>query len=500
MSTVIETNLALLLPELFLFVWSLLLVAISFVVKSRNHQFSAIAALCGLLVSIVLVLLSDYGDIAGRVFINNSTALFFKLICAFAAAVSCLLMLSTASTQISQRASLIYPLLLASTGGMMLLAMAENLISVFVSLEMVTLPLMLMIIITLRKQDRPVAVKVMLTSIFSTLLILYGFSFLYGLSGSADLLQMKINIAVIHLTQRDIGVVILLCVLTLIAGFMMKMHLPPFHGWAKELYRKLPLPILAFLATAYITVILMSFSKVFVNGLFAFYGPEQLPNDWGRLVSLVAAGAIVTGTIKIIQLKEIRSMLFYLVIVQAGFVMTSIVSMNQLGPQAAGFHLVAFSLAMIGAVSVLYSLEKSRNFVNISELSGLYYSSKPLAFYLGLFFLSLGGLPLTVGFVAKFVIFEAAFSMAQTDFQYYWMYILAGIGLLCAAVLFFYFVSIVFSMFKGSSQEAVGIRLSPVFLIVLTLTAAATLFFGVLPDSLLDFSLEISRSFGFIIE
>ena len=180
--------------------------------------------------------------------------------------------------------------------------------------------------------------------------------------------------------------------------------------------------------------------------------------------------------------------------------MTSIVSMNQFGPQAVGFHLVAFSLALLGAMSVLYSLEKSRNFANISELSGLYYSSKPLAFYLGLFFLSLGGLPLTAGFVAKFVIFEAAFSMANTDFQYYWMYILAGIGVLCAALLFFYFIAIVFSMFKESSQDTAAVRLSPVFLTVLTLTAAATLFFGVLPDSLLDFSLEISRSFGFIVE
>ena len=500
MPTIIDTNLVLLLPELFLLVWSFLLVAISFFVKSRNHQFSAIAALCGLLVSIILVLLSDYGDISGRVFINNSTALFFKLIFAFSAAVTCLLMLTTTTPQISKRTSLMYPLLLASTGGMMLLAMAENLISVFVSLEIATLPLILIIIITLSKQDRPIAVKVMLTSIFSTVLILYGFSFLYGLSGSADLLQMKINIAVIHLTHRDIGVVILLCVLTLIAGFMMKMHLPPFHGWAKELYRKLPLPILAFFATAYITIILMSFSKVFVNGLFAFYGPEQMPNDWGRLVSLVAAGAIVTGTIKILQLKEIRSMLFYLVIVQAGFAMISIVSMNQLGPQAVGFHLVAFTLAMIGAMSVIYCLEKSRNLLTISELAGLYSTSKPLALYLGLFFLSLGGLPLTAGFVARFVVFEAAFSMAKTDFQYYWMYILAGIGVLCAALLFFYFVSIVFSMFKGSSQDRAAVRLSPVFLTVLTLTAAATLFFGILPDSLLDFSLEISRSFGFIVE
>ncbi len=500
MPAIIETNLALLLPEIFLLVWSFLLVAISLFVKSRTQQFSAIAALCGLLVSIVLVLLSDYGEIAGRVFINSSTALFFKLICAFVAVVSCLLMLTTTKAQVPERMSLIYPLLLASTGGMMLLSMAENLISIFVSLEMATLPLLLMIIISLSKQDRPVAVKAMLTSIFSTVLILYGFSFLYGLSGSADLFQMKINIAIIHLTQRDIGVVILLCVLTLIAGFMMKMHLPPFHGWAKELYRKLPLPLLAFLATAYITVILMSFSKVFVNGLFAFYGPEQQPNDWGRLVSLVAAGAIVTGTIKIIQLKEIRSMLFYLVIVQAGFAMTSVVSMNQLGPQAIGFHLVAFSLAMIGAMSVLYSLEKSRNLLTISELSGLYSSSRPLALYLGLFFLSLGGLPLTAGFVARYVIFEAAFSMANTDFQYYWMFILAGLGVLCAAILFFYFVAIVFSMFKGSSQDTAAVRLSPVFLTVLTLTAAATLLFGVFPDSLLDFSLEISRSFGFIVE
>ncbi len=142
MPTIINTNLVLLLPELFLLVWSFLLVAISFFVKSRNHQFSAIAALCGLLVSIILVLLSDYGDISGRVFINNSTALFFKLICAVSAAVTCLLMLTTTTPQISKRTSLMYPLLLASTGGMMLLAMAENLISVFVSLEMATLPLM----------------------------------------------------------------------------------------------------------------------------------------------------------------------------------------------------------------------------------------------------------------------------------------------------------------------------------------------------------------------
>ena len=500
MPTMIETNLALLLPEIFLLVWSFLLVVILSVAKSNNRKFTGIVAICGLLVSILLVLLSDYGDISGNVFINNSTAVFYKLICSFSAAVTCLLMLTTPTQQFPKRASLMYPLLLASTGGMMLLAMAENLISIFVSLEIASLPLILMITIALSKQDRQIAVKVLLTSIFSTVLMLYGFSFLYGLSGSADLLQMKINIAVIHLTQRDIGVVILLCLLTLITGFMIKMHIPPFHGWGKELYQKLPVPILSFFATAYMTVLLMSFSKVFVNGLFAFYGPEQVPNDWGRLVSLVAAGAIVTGTIKIIQTKDIRSKFFYLVIVQVGFVMTSIVSMNQLGPQSAGFHLVAFSLAMIGAMSVIHNLEKSRNLTSVTELEGLYSSSRPSALYLSLFLLSLGGLPLTAGFVAKFVMFEAAFSMAQTDIVYYWMYILAGIGLLCAAMLFFYFVSVVFSMFKASSQEVARVRLSPAYLVVLTLTGAATMFFGILPDSLLDFSLEISRFFGFIAE
>ncbi len=163
-------------------------------------------------------------------------------------------------------------------------------LSLYIGLELTTIPLF--VLAAFFKDDRlsvEAGIKYLIIGAFSSAVLLYGLSFLYGLSGTTDILQMKVNIAITQLGNGgDIGVVLILATATILAGLGFKLALPPFHQWAPDVYEGAPTPVASFLSVGSKAAGLVAFAKIIVNGLFAFYDPVMSPNDWGIIAGALA--------------------------------------------------------------------------------------------------------------------------------------------------------------------------------------------------------------------
>jgi NADH-quinone oxidoreductase subunit N len=344
------------------------------------------------------------------------------------------------------------------------------------------------------------AVKFTLVAVFSSLLILFGFSFLFGLSGALNLIVMKLQIAIIHITNQQIGMTVLLSIVSILVGVILRAGLIPFQGWALAFYKKLPLPLVGFISVGFVAAVIIFFSKVFINGLFAFYGPEMNPNDWGRLVGFTAFVNIVFGTLRLYRQRDFISLIFYSNLIQIGFILTGLVSMRPTGVQAAGFYLCSCLLATFGIYAVFISVKKAFGNTELESLTGLYKSSKTLALTLTTYLMSLAGLPLLSGFVAKYSIIESALERADSSRDYHWLFLLIGAALISTVFVFIRFLKISVSLYRTAETPPVSLKITMATKVLFAITLVATLYFGIIPDWLFTFVSGIPSAFGFIIE
>ncbi len=493
-------NLSLVMPELVLLALVLLFTGLAVFRLNLSHRAAGYLTILGFLITGVLVVITKLGNVDGDLFVNDAGSQFFKLLFLLAAFLTVAMDVSIGRNE-SKTSLSKYALLMLAVAAMMFLAMSSNLLSIYVCLELCSISL---IMLAAHYSALPAAAKTVqkffLITVLSSLLILFGFSFLYGLSGSANLVMMKLQIAVVHISKLQIGVITLLAVAAILSGLIVKAGLMPFHGWLHGLHQNLPPGLVAFMAVAFMAALLLAFAKIFINGLFAFYGPEMNPNDWGRLVALVAFINIVFGTVQMLRQKEIISMLFFSNMAQIGFILTGMISINQHGLQSAGFYLIAFLFSSIGCYAVIGLVRQSTAATNLEDFKGLSKSSLPLAMLMAVYLMSLAGLPLLAGFVAKYSVINAALEVVAVDRTYQWMYLPAGAGIVCAAMMIFKFAQVAMSLFKRTEKPMLPIHFPAPIIAVFAITALATLFLGIFPDTLLALAARIPAAFGFMME
>jgi len=495
--TAVSTNYAGLLPEGALLVATFLLAGLAALRSGIDQKVIGYSALAALTVTGVLVGITGFGSIDGTLFVNEPCSQFFKFIF-LAAAFFAIAQKFSYSNEKRPLAAAKILLLFLSVMAMMFLSMSSNLLSIFVSLELSAVPLIAM---TMNYGNSvKLSQKFLLITLFSSLLLLFGFSFLYGLSGATNLIMMKLQIAVVHITQRQIGVIILLAIASILSGLMLKAGFIPFNFWMHQIHKNLPLPMVGFVAVAFTSAVILAFAKIFINGLFAFHGPEMNPNDWGRLVAFIAFINIVFGTIQMMRQRDIVSLMFYANMAQMGFVLMGMISMVLHGLQSAGFYLISFLFSATGGYALIDMVRRQTNSTDFNDFKGLSKSSLPLAILFSIYLMSLAGFPLLAGFVAKFSVISAALEMAGLDKSYHWMYLLAGAGIICAALALIKLGKMVLSLFARTEQPPLAVQISPLLKIVLAVTAMGTILFGVFPDPLLALAARIPEAFGFIIE
>ena len=488
-----SVDLATMIPEFVLFLWALIVITFDLITHRRSGKMVTWLAMCGPVVTGIALSFMTTGVGFGSMFINDPMALFFKVIFLVAAFVAIGSSFGVAERRIANHRGEFYGLILFSTVGMMFLSSSNELLSLYIGLELTTIPLF--VLAAFFKEDRlsvEAGIKYMVVGALSSAFLLYGMSFLYGLSGTTDILQMKNNIA--HLqsgNQGYIGLVPIIAIVTVMAGVAFKLALPPFHQWAPDVYEGSPTPVAAFLSVGSKAAGLVAFAKIFVNGLEPFHDPAMSPNDWGRLVGVMAVVAMVVGNVVAIRQHNIKRMLAYSSIAQAGYIMVGMLAMNGMGLASVGFYMFTYMFANMGAFAIVTIFEDRTGSCQIASYSGLAKSSPFVAGAMSVFLLSLAGIPPLAGFLAKYYVFAAAIKMAAVSPDFSWLYWVVGIALLTSVFALYYYAYVIKTMYfdKAESPYKFGMQ-SPVILVVLV-GLVGVILFGLMPEPIMRLAEKI---------
>jgi NADH-quinone oxidoreductase subunit N len=493
-----EFSLRLMLPEIFLFVWALVVIVFDLLTRRKSGSAVGYLAMAGLVVCGVILSLTGYGRGFGVMFFNDHMAIFFKVIFLGAAFMAIGSSFGITQKKIVNHRGEFFGLILFSTVGMMFLSSSQELLSLYIGLELTTIPLF--VLAAFFKDDRKsveAGIKFLIIGATSSALLLYGISFLYGLAGTTEILQMRVNIAETQiLNEGHIGVILILAIVAIVAGIGFKLALPPFHQWAPDVYEGAPTPVAAFLSVGSKAAGLVAFAKIMVLGLFAFHDPIMIPNDWGILVGVLAAAAMIWGNVAAIRQSNIKRMLAYSSIAQAGYIMIGMLAMNEYGLASVSFYMFTYMFANMGLFAVVAVFEDHTGSCEISSYSGLSHSSPFLSSMMAIFLLSLAGIPPLAGFFAKYYVFAAAIDLAGQQSRFSWLYWLVGVGLLTSVFALYYYANIIKTMWFAQEASPHKVRFPAPARLVIIIGLLGVLIFGLSPEPILKFASEIPFSFG----
>ncbi|MEQ1760438.1 MAG: NADH-quinone oxidoreductase subunit N [Vicinamibacterales bacterium] len=332
-----------------------------------------------------------------------------------------------------------YTLLLFSIAGMIMMATATDLLVIFVALEVLSLSVY---VLTGLRRDDPrateAAFKYFLLGAFSSAFFLYGIAFTYGLTGSTRLDRIGAFLAAQALTGSPM---ILIAVGLLIVGFAFKISAVPFHMWTPDAYEGAPAVVTGFMSTGVKAAAFASFARVFLSSF------EPFSADWVPVLWVVAVATMVVGTVVGVAQTNLKRMLAYSSIAHGGYLLVGLVSANQVGKASILFYLLAYAvtnLAAFGVIAMLGARDRAND--ELSDYKGLWHSHPMLAALMTVALLSLGGLPPTAGFIAKWYIFSAAVSAGY--------YGLAVIGMLTSVISVFFYLRVVVMMYMADREGA----------------------------------------------
>jgi NADH-quinone oxidoreductase subunit N len=463
-----------LLPELAIAALGILVLILDFATPGRDRAWLAGVSVAGLLVTGGLALQQAGASNPVLVFsglhVVDQYAAFFKLVFLLSAAIVILLSVRFLKDQDVPQGEF-YALILFATLGTMLMASANDLLSLFIGLE--TMSVCTYALCGFLKRDQRCsegALKYLLMGAFSTGVILYGMVLLYGVAGSTEL----------PVIARAVGAsgfrnpALVMAMVLLAAGFGFKIAAVPFHMYLPDMYEGAPTPVVAFMAGAAELAGVAILVRVFLLGL------PGLQADWSLLFWVLSVLTMTIGNIVAIAQANIKRMLAYSTIAHMGYILIGPVVASQLGVAAVLFYSLAYALMTIGAFGVVVLLTHGTvRGDQIDDFTGLAQKHPLAAAIMLLFLLSLTGIPPTAGFVGKFYLFAAA-----VEAGYIWLVLIAVVN---SAISLFYYMRVVTAMYMRDVPSG-GIATSPSFAlnIALLLAAAGTLLLGIFPGPILE--------------
>ena len=353
-----------------------------------------------------------------------------------------------------------YSLILFATLGMMFIACSYDLISLYISLELMALTFYILVAFTKReKKSNEAAMKYFLLGAFSSGVLLYGMSLLYGIAGSTNIgdiansineLMPRIQSAMgpegrasLDAAIANLRPLLLLGMIALAAGLFFKVAAVPFHMWAPDVYEGAPTSVTAFLSTGSKAASFALYLRVFNDGL------EGMRSDWAPLLALVAAITIMVGNWAAVTQENSKRLLAYSSISNAGYLLLGLIAANLYGYIGLIIYLFVYTLMNMGAFGVIISLRR-RGIIgdNVDDLTGLGQKAPLMAAMMTIFMLSLGGLPMTGGFIGKYFLFGGLLQRGAAD-QKSWYYWLAAWAILNTVVSFYYYVRFIKVMYLG---------------------------------------------------
>jgi NADH-quinone oxidoreductase subunit N len=369
----------------------------------------------------------------------------------------------------------VYPLVTFAIGGMMLFTAANDLLIMFVALEVLSLPLYLMCGLARRRRllSQEAAVKYFLLGAFASGFFLYGLALVYGATGSVRLSAIR------EAATNGSGVLLVLGLALLIVGLMFKGSVAPFHAWTPDVYQGAPTPVTAFMAAC---TKIAAFGAI-LRVLYVAFGTSEW--TWRPLIYGIAIVSMVVGVVLGLTQTDMKRMLAYSSIAHAGFLLTGVIGLGTGGDgsglSATIFYLLTYGVTTIGVFAVLTLVRDGDGEAgHLSQWAGLSQRSPLTAGVMSLFLLALAGIPLTSGFTGKFAVFRAAIEAGA------WPLVVVAV-LASAVAAFFYLRVIVLMYFSPAAADGPTVGVPGMgTTIVLAITVTATLVLGIVPGSVLD--------------
>ncbi|MFQ5636388.1 MAG: NADH-quinone oxidoreductase subunit N [bacterium] len=486
-------------PEIILTALIVVLIIADLFLKEAKSPWTSIITLIGLL-AVGIAVYAQY-EMDSRSLFNDMLALdpfalFFKLL--FLASTIFVVFLSIGSIELAGRpVGEYFTLIVATTLGMFLMASATNLITIFIAIETVSVTsFILATYLKTRRRSSEAGLKYAIYGAFSSGLMLYGISLLYGLTGSLNIYE--INQVLSNSNPNPLALFI--SVLLIFAGFGYKIASVPFHFWTPDVYEGAPTPVTAFFSVgpkaAGLAMLIRFFNVALVTGgtngdASDWYAITGL--DWAQFLAVIAAATMTLGNLVAIVQTNVKRLLAYSSIAHAGYALMGVVVFSQQGIYATLFYLVVYYLMNIGAFLVVITNQDLVGSESIEDYKGLIWRAPVPAIAMSVFLFSLTGLPPTAGFIGKFYLFAAVIKSGEA---FYW---LAIVGIINSVISLYYYARILKAMFfeKSETTETFKIAVSPYYITLLVVLVIPTILLGVYWAPLADlanYSIEFIRT------
>ena len=488
--------LTLLLPELVLAAAGLVILGLDLVWRKEKKEWLPYAALAGLGGALAATIylwgteasLPFGGSLASAIFAVDPFTLFFRVIAILAVGLVLLLSVDYLRERTPYRGEF-YSLLLFCALAMTLMAGAADLIMVYVAIELLSITSY--ILTGYLREDRKsaeAAIKYFLFGAAASAAMLYGMSLLYGVTGTTSLSAIATSLGEADVSLRWL---ISPAMVFLLAGFGFKIGAVPFHQWSPDAYEGAPTPVAAFISVGSKAAGFAVLVRVFVTAL------PHSQVDWAALLAGISIVTMTLGNLVAIWQKNIKRMLAYSSIAQAGYILIGLVCWDLW--QSAGrftgingvlIYLLAYLFTNLGAFVVVIALEQATGSNQIEDYAGLARSSPALAGAMLIFLFSLAGIPGTGGFIGKLFVFGAAI---QIQF-----YALAIVGIIKSVVAAFYYLNVMrYMFFEPGTGEGPAINTSLAIKVTLTVTTVMTLVIGVYPEPFIKLAQGAARMLVF---
>jgi NADH-quinone oxidoreductase subunit N len=368
----------------------------------------------------------------------------------------------------------VFPLTLFALTGMLLFPASDDLLTLFVALEVLSLPLYLLCGLARRRRllSQEAALKYFLLGAFSSAFFLYGIALLYGYAGTLTLSGVG---EALGARRGDVSMA-LVGVALLSVGLLFKVGAVPFHSWIPDVYQGAPTPITGFMAAATKIAAFGAMLRIFYVALPGIQG------QWRPVLWAIAILTMAVGTISAVTQSDVKRMLAYSSIAHAGFILTGVIAANPAGLSSTMFYLIAYGFSTLGAFAVVALVRNAdgEEETDMSRWAGLGRERPLVGLMFSMFLLAFAGIPLTSGFVAKFAVFSAAAAGGAVP--------LVIVGVVASGVAAYFYVRVIVLMFFTAAPADPPALYVPGALskAAIAVTAAVTIGLGIFPQPLLD--------------
>ena len=469
-------NLALFIPEIALVATAIIVILLDLFIEQK--RWLAQVSISGLVIAggvTIFMWGGSYPAIFSNMLAVDNFALFFKVLFI---GIAFLVILSSTDyvRKFSRFQGEYYAMVLLATLGMMLMAATTNLIAIYISLELTSISLYALVGFLKDKKSTEASLKYLLLGAFASAVLLYGMALVFGFTGKTQLGEIAQVLQTLPPMTLLASPGLLMGIVLLVAGFGFKIAAVPFQMWVPDVYEGAPTPITAYLSVASKAAGFAVILRIFFS---AFGMPDWLSQNWGLIFAALAAISMTIGNITAIPQANIKRMLGYSSIAQAGYLMVGLAAMGMastesiLGQSGVLFFLASYAFTNMGAFIAIIAISNKLDSDLIEDYSGMGKRAPLLALALTLSLISLIGMPPAAGFMAKFYIFSAAVNHGLL-----WLVIIAVINSVISA---YYYLRVVKVMWVGEAASTEKVPSSGALRLALFLCCIGVLLLGIIP-------------------